>query len=96
MIVESSKAKTRINHQRHRKKLREQKVAENNSKLLLLRKFDFDPEKFLDKSLLFDLKKTSKDKMFDSMLHKMPDKNDIYYIKSEERTNTVRLRKDPK
>ena len=30
------------------------------------------------------------------MLEKLPDKNDIYYIKSGEGTNTVRLRKEPK
>ena len=36
---------------------------ENNSKLLLSGKFDFDPEEILDKLLLFDLKKkTRKDK----------------------------------
>ena len=34
-------------------------MAENNSKLFLSRKFDFDPKEILDKSLLFDLKKTS-------------------------------------
>ena len=48
MTVESSKAKTTINHPRQRKKLCEQKMAENNSKLLLSGKFDFDPEEILD------------------------------------------------
>ena len=48
MTVESSKAETTINHPRQRKKLREQKMAENNSKLLLSGKFDFDPEEILD------------------------------------------------
>ena len=54
-------------------------MVENNSKLLLSWKFDFDPEEILDKSLLFDLKKTSEDKIFDSILEKISDKNDIYY-----------------
>ena len=48
MTVQSSQAKTTIIYPRHRKKLREQKMAENNSKLLLLGKFDFDPEEILD------------------------------------------------
>ena len=39
------------------KKLREQKMVENNSKLLLSGKCDFDPEEILDKLLLFNLKK---------------------------------------
>ena len=57
MTVEPKKAKTSIKHPRERKKLCEQKMAENNSKLLLSGKFDFDPKEILDKSLLFDLKK---------------------------------------
>ena len=96
MTVESSKAKVTIIHPRQRKKLREQKTAENNSKLLLLGKFDFDPEGIFDKSLLFGLKKTSEDKIFNSILEKIPDKNNIYYIEHREGKNAFRLRKDPK
>ena len=45
-------------------------------------------------SLLFDLKKTSEGKIFDSILEKIPDKNDIYYIEHREGTNAFRIRKD--
>ena len=55
-------------------------MAENSSKVMLSGKFDFDIEEILDKLLLFDLKKTSEDKIFDSILEKLPDKNDIYYM----------------
>ena len=44
MTIESSKANTTIIHPRQRKRLCEQKMVENNSKLLLSRKFDFDPK----------------------------------------------------
>ena len=44
ITVESSKGKTTIIQPRQRKKLRERKMVENNSKLLLSGKFDFDPE----------------------------------------------------
>ena len=71
-------------------------MAENNSKLLLSRKFDFDPEEILDRSLLFKLKKTSQDKTFDSILEQIPDKNDIYYIEHREGKNAFRLRKNPR
>ena len=60
MAVESSKVKTTINHLKQRKKLRKQKMGENNSKLLLSGKFNFDPEEILDKSLLFDLKQNKR------------------------------------
>ena len=33
--------------------------------------------------------------MFDSILKKIPDKNNIYYIKYREGINAFRLRKDP-
>ena len=45
-----------------KKKHCDQKMAESNSKLLLSGKFDSDPEEILDKSLLFNLKKTSVEK----------------------------------
>ena len=54
------------------------------------------PEEILDKPLLFDLKKTSEEKIFDSILEKIPDKNDNYYIEHREGTNAFRIRKDPK
>ena len=96
MTVESNKAKTIIIHLTQRKKLCKQKMAENNSKLSLSGKFDFAPEDILDKLLLFDLKKTSEDKTFDSILEKIPDENDIYYMEHREGTNTLGLKKDPK
>ena len=96
MVVESGMEETTINHLRQRKKLCEQKMVENNLKLLLSGKFDFDPKEILDKSFLFDLEKTSEDKIFDSILEKIPDKTDIYYIEHREGTNSFRLRKDPK
>ena len=43
-------------HPRERKKLIEKKMAKKNSKSILSGTFDFDPEEYLDKSLLFDLK----------------------------------------
>ena len=56
--------KQHLNTQGNEKKNREQKVVENNSRLLLSGKFDFDPKEILDKSLLFDLQKTSEEKKF--------------------------------
>ena len=96
MTVESKKGKTIIKYPRKRKKLREQEIVENNLKLLLSAKFDFYPEEILYKLLLFNLKKRSEEKIFDSILEKMPDKNSIYYIEHREGTNTCRIRKDPK
>ena len=76
------KAEVTIKQLREQKKLLEKKIAEKNSKSILSGTFDFDPEYYLDKSLLFDLKKTSD--------------NDIYYIEHREGTNAFRIRKDEK
>ena len=45
-------------------------MVENNLKLLLSGKFDFDSEEISDKLLLFDLKKLVKKKIFDLILGK--------------------------
>ena len=57
--------------------------------------FDFDPEEYLHKSLLFELKKASEEKIFDVILERIPD-NDTYYIEHREGTNTFRISKDEK
>ena len=48
---------------RKRKKIKEQKIANSakNSEALVS-DFEFDPDEILDKSLLFNLKKTSEEK----------------------------------
>ena len=55
-------------------------MAENNSKLLLSGKFDFDPKEILDEYFYLTWKKQVKKKIFDSILEKILDKNDIFYI----------------
>ena len=64
--------------------------------MLLSGKFDFDPEEILDKSLLFDSKKASEEIIYDFILEKIPDKNNIYYTEHSGVTNAFRIRKDSK
>ena len=81
MTVESKRVKTTIKHPMQSKiNFANKNKVENNSKLLLSGKFDFDPQEILDKSLLFDLKKTSGEKIFGLILEKLLGKDDIYYI----------------
>ena len=93
MQIEAKKCIQTPKQPRERKKFLEQQMAKKNSKAILSKTFDFDPEKYLDKSLLFDLKKTSEDKIFDSILEKIPN-NDMYYIEHRESSNAFRIRKD--
>ena len=80
-------------HPRERKKFTENRMAKKNSNAILSKTFDFDPQEYLDKSLLFDLKKTSEEKIFDSILKKILD-TDTYYIENREDSNAFRIRKD--
>ena len=59
-------------HPRERRKLIEKKMAKKNSKSILSGTFDFDPEEYLKKLLLFDLKNTSQEKIFDAIIKKLP------------------------
>ena len=82
-------------HLRERKKALEVGMAKNNSARILPKNFDFDLQELLDKSLLFDLRKTSKEKIFDAILEKIPD-DDMYYIERREGKNAFRIRRDKK
>ena len=77
------------------KKGNRKKIAKNNSKAILSHTFDLNPEDYLEKSLLFNLKKTSKEKLFDAIIEKIPN-NDKYYIEHRDGTNAFRIRRDGK
>ena len=49
----------------------------------------------MEKSLLFDLKKSSEEKIFDAILEKIPE-NETYFMKHREGTNAFCIRKDKK
>ena len=82
-------------HLRERKKALEAGMVKNNSARILPKNFDFDLQELLDKSLLFDLRKTSKEKIFDAILEKIPD-DYMYYIERREGKNAFRIRRDKK
>ena len=83
---EAKKSVQTPKHPRQRKKFLKQQMGKKNSKAILSKTFDFDPEEYLDKSLLFHLKKTSEEKFFDSILEKIQD-NDTYHIEHREGSN---------
>ena len=91
--IEAEKFIQTPKHPRERKKFIENRMAKKNSNAILSKTFDFDPQEYLDKSLLFDLKKTSEEKIFDSILKKILD-TDTYYIENREDSNAFRIRKD--
>ena len=57
-------------HPSGREKAIERKMAKTNSKAIISGNFDFDREDYLNRSLLFKLKKTSEEKIVDAIIEK--------------------------
>ena len=57
------KSRNTITSSQKKKKAIEAKMVKNNSSNILAKNFDFDPQEYRDKSLLFDLKKTSEEQI---------------------------------
>ena len=76
-----------------RKKLKEQKIATANSEALVS-DFQFNPEEILNKILIFDLKKTSEEKILDRLIEKISKDNGKYYIEHREGANSFTIRQD--
>ena len=73
---------------------KELKVAGENVSALMRRKFVFNSELFLNKTVLFDTLKVSKKKIVGKILERNPaDNNDIYLI-HEPGTNSFPLRRE--
>ena len=97
-------AEVTIRHPREQKELlkktkkKKKEKAKKNSKSIPLGTFDFDPEEYLDKSLLFDLKKTSEEKYSMQYWKRYPIVIMLcaYYIEHREGTNAFRIKKDKK
>ena len=68
--IEAEKSIQAPKHPHERKGFLEQQMAEKNSRAILRKTFDFDLKEYLDKSLLFDLKKTSEEKFLIQSLKK--------------------------
>ena len=96
MTVEPKRAKQQLNIQGKKKNFAYKKWWKIIQNCCYLENFGFNIEETLDKSLSFDLKKTSEEKIFDSILEKIPDKNDVYYIEHREEMDAFRIRKDSK
>ena len=73
---------------------KELKIAGENVSALMRGKFVFEPEVFLNKTVLLDTSKVSEEKIVDKILESLPaDNNDIYLI-HEPCTNSFSLRRE--
>ena len=71
---------------------KEVKIATENVSALMRGKFNFDPEVFLNKTVLFGTSKIDEKKIIDKILENIPGDNDDIYLIHEPGTNVFSLR----
>ena len=82
-------------HPRDRKKLKEKRIAQGNLAAITAN-IDFDTSDYIDKPLIFDLKKTSQGKIMARLIKCLPRTNGEFYIERKDGTSSFRIRKDPR
>ena len=82
-----------IQHPEERRKLREKRLARGNSAAENAL-FKVDPEEYLNKPLVFNLKSTREEEIFDWLLSNISPDNDKYRIEHDDGSNVFRIRKD--
>ena len=87
------KTKT-LKHPRDRLKDKELQVARDNVSALVEGKFSFSPEKFLNKTVLFNVSKVIQKKIIDKIIENLPADNDELYVVHEPGTNAFSLRRE--
>ena len=75
-------------------KHKEKEIAAENTKLLLHNKFDFSPNKILNKVLLLDTSRVNNEIMMDKIINAQPKDNDDCYIEHPIDSNYIILRRE--
>ena len=70
-------------HQCNKMKTQALQIAAENAHPLLKGKFNFSPQKILNKTILFDTSRTNKEKVMDKILQALPADNDELYVLHE-------------
>ena len=73
---------------------KEVKIATENVSALMRGKFIFDPEVFLNKTVLFGTSKIDEKKIIDKILENIPGDNDDIYLIHEPGTSVFSLRRE--
>ena len=73
---------------------REQQIARENVSALMNGKFSFDPNKILNKKLLFDTTKIGEKIIMDMIIRSLPADNDNLYIEHPIGSNSFTLKRE--
>ena len=81
-----------LKHPRDRMKEKELKIARKNVSTLMQGKCIFNPERFLNKTVIFDTSKSDEEQITDRILENIPGNNDDIFLTHELGTNSFSLR----
>ena len=70
------------------------KVAVDNTNRLMLGEFDFDPQKILNETLIFDTSKIEEEIIVERIIDALSDKNNEFYIENSPGKNYFTLRRE--
>ena len=84
----------KLKHPRDRMKSKEGQIARDNVTTLVSGKFNFDPKKILNKTLLFDTKKVDENIMMDKIIEALPPTNDELYTEHPVDSNSFTLERE--
>ena len=74
-------------HPRNKIERQALQIAAENAETLLKGKFNFSPQKILNKTILFDTSRINEEKVMDKILEAFPADNDELYVLHEPATN---------
>ena len=69
-------------------------VAAENAETLLKGKFNFSPQKILNKTILFDTSRINEEQVMDETLETLSGDNDELYVLHEPGTNAFTLKRE--
>ena len=88
------KIQKKLTHLHNGIKNKELQVARDNVLALVQGKFSFSPEKFLNKTTLFDVLKVNEEQIMNKTIENLLTDNDEFYIVHEPGTNSFSLRRE--
>ena len=88
------KTKNGLKHRRDRLKEKELQIARDNVTALMEGKFNFSPEKILNKTILFDVSIINEERIIDKTIENLPADNDELYIAHESGSNSFSLKRE--
>ena len=84
----------KLEHPRDKRKSKEGQIARDNVTTLMNGKFNFDPQKILNRTMLFHTTKIDEEIIMDRIIEALPPTNDECYIEHPVASNSFTLKRE--